>query len=57
MTPVLFDPLHRSQLFPFTRTRPVADLRKGILDHYAESWETITWKITPPYFNGAVYRR
>ncbi len=41
MTVVLFDPLHRSQLFPFTRTRPVADLRKGILT-IRESWEKIT---------------
>lgn len=41
MTVVLFDPLHRSRLFPFTRTRPVADLRKGILT-IRESWEKIT---------------
>lgn len=45
---ILFDdPLFRNQLKPLTLTRPVADLRVGILT-IAEKWELLT-KQTPSY--------
>lgn len=45
---ILFDdPLFRNQLKPLTFTRPVADLRVGILT-IAEKWELLT-KQTPSY--------
>lgn len=38
---ILFDPSHRHLLFPFTLTRPVADLRIGT-GTFRETWERIT---------------
>lgn len=38
MNIVLFDPPHRHWLFPFTQTRPVAELRSGIMT-LRMSWE------------------
>jgi len=40
MSVVLFEPSHRDDLFPFTLTRPVSSLRKGIMT-IGESWRMI----------------
>lgn len=49
---ILFDPATRSRLFPFTHTRPVADIRCGILT-LRERWEKFTgnktFSLCPPY--------
>lgn len=38
MNIVLFDNKHRKQLYPFTETRAVAEIRAGILTN-KERWE------------------
>ncbi|TDX02254.1 putative sugar nucleotidyl transferase [Dinghuibacter silviterrae] len=40
MQVVLFEPSHQEDLYPFTRTRPVSALRKGIMT-IRETWERI----------------
>lgn len=49
---VLFDSQSRNNLLPFTHTRPVADIRCGILT-MRERWEKLlgvnTWTLTQPY--------
>lgn len=40
MSVVLFEPSHRDDLFPFTLTRPVSSLRKGLMT-IGESWRMI----------------
>src|ERR1700678_2642508 len=44
MKVVFFDPAHRDDLFPFTLTRPVSDLRKGILT-IRGSWDLLLGKV------------
>lgn len=41
MAIILFDPLHRQNLFPFTKTKAVANLRMGIYT-IAERWQQLT---------------
>lgn len=41
MSIILFDPLHRKQLYPFSQTRAIAAMRVGILT-MAERWERIS---------------
>lgn len=41
MAIILFDPLHRNNLFPFTKTKAVANLRMGIYT-IAERWQQLT---------------
>lgn len=53
---VLFDSQSRNNLLPFTHTRPVADIRCGILT-MRERWEKLlgknTWTLTQPYLQPA----
>lgn len=53
---VLFDSHSRNNLLPFTHTRPVADIRCGILT-MRERWEKLlrahTWTLTQPYLQQA----
>jgi UDP-N-acetylglucosamine diphosphorylase/glucosamine-1-phosphate N-acetyltransferase len=55
MKVILFDPSHRRLLFPFTLTRPVADLMMGT-GTLRETWERITGirpdVLTVPYLSG-----
>ena len=41
MAIILFDPLHRNNLFPFTKTKAVANLRMGIYT-IVERWQQLT---------------
>ncbi len=41
MAIILFDPLHRKNLFPFTKTKAIANLRMGIYT-IAERWQQLT---------------
>ena len=43
MNLILFDDLNRNQLFPFTHTRPIADIRCGIMT-IRERWELLLQK-------------
>ena len=54
MNYILFDDAHRNDLLPFTFTRPVADIRAGILT-IREKWEYFlkekTSSLTEPYLS------
>lgn len=52
MAIVLFDPAHRNSLFPFTKTKAIADLRIGIYT-IAERWQLLTGM--PVHINTAAY--
>lgn len=55
MNYVLFDPIWRDDLLPFTHTRPAADIRCGILT-FRERWERLlgatTYSLCPDYMQG-----